>query len=600
MVTALRLGSEIRLRSQNGEYLFAGNFIPQRQHGSRQKGVGIQKEADDTNTVWLIKEAHNHLENLRKSPEVPAEAVIRLENRATSGNLHSHSGPRTIGGQQEVTCFGRLLQGDTSDDWRISLTPDINQPSGLSARLKHVATGRWLTALSTQLRFAATNDAQGADVKEVGATAEETDQTNWAIELINDGKPRKRTPILTLDFGVGVTKVPVFKLPELEQMLAAEAQKWNWSDKLPREPNITAVRQQIEQSYQLYRNQLNGVKESVDNESLSGGLQAFSNLIQQLYGSSKLIHSQSPAGLHLQELAKTDPTVATFALATASKINFPLNDSVSARGFYAWMEYENKRSPSYPEHHQKALDRLYEDAREKSDTLGSDIEQFQERANGQLNRSKGDLDELGENTRSQIELLVKKAAASVSEAEKEFDRRTNALRKEWPIKESVLYWKERGQTHRKIAVWCAASFLFLGVSACFLIWWQLGKIGDLTSASWVGGSTFRYQIFSSSMAPLYVEYAALLLMVSALVWPLKIIVRVMLSHLQQAAESFERTTMVKTFIALIADGSIKDVDEKRLLLETLFRPGNTALLNDDSGPATQNEIILKNFKGGGP
>ena len=51
--------------------------------------------------------------------------------------------------------------------------------------------------------------------------------------------------------------------------------------------------------------------------------------------------------------------------------------------------------------------------------------------------------------------------------------------------------------------------------------------------------------------------------------------------------------MIKTFLALLKEGSIDKAKDSQFILTTLFRPGGNGLVREDHSPATPMELIMK-------
>lgn len=95
---------------------------------------------------------------------------------------------------------------------------------------------------------------------------------------------------------------------------------------------------------------------------------------------------------------------------------------------------------------------------------------------------------------------------------------------------------------------------------------------------------------------LYGQLATAVALATFAIWGLRILVRLMMSNLHQRENADERVTMMKTFLALKRDQSLVEGKDIQLVLEALFRPGTSGLLNDDAAPATPFEVIMKSFE----
>jgi hypothetical protein len=55
--------------------------------------------------------------------------------------------------------------------------------------------------------------------------------------------------------------------------------------------------------------------------------------------------------------------------------------------------------------------------------------------------------------------------------------------------------------------------------------------------------------------------------------------------------------MLETFLSLMSDDKVAPKEDLKLILQTVFRPGSTGLIDADTGPQTPMEFILKYISG---
>lgn len=77
------------------------------------------------------------------------------------------------------------------------------------------------------------------------------------------------------------------------------------------------------------------------------------------------------------------------------------------------------------------------------------------------------------------------------------------------------------------------------------------------------------------------------------VWATRLIVRMFLSHIHLETDSAERVTMVKTYLSLLEAEALPTDDDRKLILEALFRPASDGIVKEDalSNPAL--DILTK-------
>ena len=79
--------------------------------------------------------------------------------------------------------------------------------------------------------------------------------------------------------------------------------------------------------------------------------------------------------------------------------------------------------------------------------------------------------------------------------------------------------------------------------------------------------------------------------ISTIVWILRFLSKVLVSHLHRAADATERVTMIDTYLSLIAEDALTKLSEQdmQLILQVIFRPTVDGFVKDD-GPGFQFNI----------
>lgn len=73
------------------------------------------------------------------------------------------------------------------------------------------------------------------------------------------------------------------------------------------------------------------------------------------------------------------------------------------------------------------------------------------------------------------------------------------------------------------------------------------------------------------------------LLTTAIIWPVRILIRLYLSEHHLAIDSVQRETMTMTYLAMI-DEKAADTEQRKLIIEALFRPAADGLVKDDAAP----------------
>ena len=178
----------------------------------------------------------------------------------------------------------------------------------------------------------------------------------------------------------------------------------------------------------------------------------------------------------------------------------------------------------------------------------------------------------------------KRHADLVADHLAEMARLRVAYETEMKLKAPAEYWADKRKDHRTAAIWAFGTFA--GLVA-------LGIAGIATYAPALvqemrgGGSESRLGLSD-----------ALVIIVPALgyFWVLRLVSRIFVSNLASMSDAAERSIMISTFLALLADKNDPVTTEERLLiLQAIFRPG-PGMSGDDAPPPNLLEILSRHGK----
>jgi hypothetical protein len=186
---------------------------------------------------------------------------------------------------------------------------------------------------------------------------------------------------------------------------------------------------------------------------------------------------------------------------------------------------------------------------------------------------------------------------AVGEHEASFVERLKALNEEWENLKRVYdeklallapttYWESKQVRHRWFAIGYGATFILsIGIGlACFVAF----GVSVLSAASTQAATGTAY-------VPRLLE---VLIPAFLGIWILRILGRMLATHLQLWEEARERLTMLRTFLALMRDekrGALVKDEDRILILSALFRHSGPSTV-DDAPPATWFDILMTRIK----
>jgi hypothetical protein len=143
-MSIVRYGSEIVLKhATTGQFLSSPGVAYSHQGSSKQDQVTCIK-AINSKCYWIVKPPHGYSDDYLYGQQISRDSIIRLENRASCKNLHSHvNAPSPISKQGEVTCYVGAVKGkgDFNDNWWVELEGTEPLKTGSRFRLTHTSTG---------------------------------------------------------------------------------------------------------------------------------------------------------------------------------------------------------------------------------------------------------------------------------------------------------------------------------------------------------------------------------------------------------------------------------------------------------------------------
>jgi hypothetical protein len=187
--------------------------------------------------------------------------------------------------------------------------------------------------------------------------------------------------------------------------------------------------------------------------------------------------------------------------------------------------------------------------------------------------------------RNEHDDLLTQHRDSFTEVEALFKER---MRLEAPIS----FWKEKGRKHVTYSTCWAA--LFTALVGGYL--W--GGFSLIASESPRLMATLGNNVEVLERLNLGFVLVALAVLASALLlWPLRIVSRLLLSNLHQATDAKERVTMIETYLALAHDREIS-AEDRRVLFTAIFRPSAHGIVKEDgAAPPSMASALQRLFEG---
>ncbi|WP_417505203.1 DUF6161 domain-containing protein [Marinomonas gallaica] len=194
---------------------------------------------------------------------------------------------------------------------------------------------------------------------------------------------------------------------------------------------------------------------------------------------------------------------------------------------------------------------------------------FIDKVNGEIELK---LNDAGTQIQDQIDELRDKLSEETSSARDRITNFVEAYKSEMQLQAPVSYWEENKTFHRVRAKYFGMASLAISPLIFALI-------------TWIG-----WEVLSSEKV-LWGKVGVVVFATSLAVWLIRILVRMYLSHNHLELSSQERIIMTKSYLALLSEGGASSPEERQLVLQSIFRPAATGIINDDAAPPSVIELI---------
>ena len=162
----------------------------------------------------------------------------------------------------------------------------------------------------------------------------------------------------------------------------------------------------------------------------------------------------------------------------------------------------------------------------------------------------------------------------------EFENHKKALIEDNKLHEAKEYWSKKAKRHNSSALWSSMIFLVPVILLILLIFYitQKSPISTLLDSNQTMSTSISLINSSNSL----LHYLPYLLIFSLLIWISRIFLKIMFSNLHLQEEALEKETQILTYLALIKEGAGLEENDRKLILEAIFRPSTNGLIKDES------------------
>lgn len=126
------------------------------------------------------------------------------------------------------------------------------------------------------------------------------------------------------------------------------------------------------------------------------------------------------------------------------------------------------------------------------------------------------------------------------------------------------YWEDKKNTH-KDSIWK------------FILAFLISIAGVIAIDTWL------YNHFEISTDSINIFHFGLIIFTTSIgIWISRILLKILLSNLHLSEEANEKETMILTYLALIKEGAGLEENDRKIILDAIFRPSSNGIIKDDS------------------
>ena len=215
------------------------------------------------------------------------------------------------------------------------------------------------------------------------------------------------------------------------------------------------------------------------------------------------------------------------------------------------------------------------------------VESIREKINLLNNSFKSSKDEMS-NIRSELEKIKKESESTVNEVSEKYRSDVLAIKKtfenEIQLRSAVAYWDEKKSKHQEFSKYLLRKMSWIIPAGVCITAFLIFKLFGFASAE-TEGTNFLDKNF---------KYVVSLLLITLVVWAIRLAVKIWLSNVHLANDADERVVLVKTYLALQKDNVMPDDGDRRVVINSLFRQATDGVVKDDGIPNPILEQLTRN------
>lgn len=362
---------------------------------------------------------------------------------------------------------------------------------------------------------------------------------------------------------------------DLQHWGTQEQAKWQWLTTYPLLSNTSA------HSSRLYKR----VKQAADQWRASGKdveqiLKDLRDFLEQSYSTPFVLNSESPEGkwvLGLQKERGDAIAAGAYAALTGHDLGNPIQQPKFVEGLIEGFLFRREIDWTASTH-RDTLVQLESEYKENLALQEASIADWNNKIQHLVVNVEENLTQLSENLKN----LHSEQANEFTELRDQHIQRLTTIEQTYDqklaLQKPVEYWQQKETHHKSRAriIGFVSTLVGLALTAVLglLAYWIFAHLGkDEDPKHWQLGVLVITAFFA--------------------IWFERVLVRLFFSHLHLAGDAAERGVMILTYLSIAREGGQFGTDDKRLILQHLFRTASDGLVKDDAAPPSLFEMLTR-------
>jgi hypothetical protein len=193
-------------------------------------------------------------------------------------------------------------------------------------------------------------------------------------------------------------------------------------------------------------------------------------------------------------------------------------------------------------------------------------------------------------------IYVKTLKEEASNAKNEFTQAKEAVLQKIISSESTDFWENQAKKYKDnfnryfgLSILIALVLIVVMFGSLDIFNLQVNENNNTMDIN----NTFA-SITNSIKTLSFAGYLFYILSTTLVVWFMKIIIKIALSNYHLYIDATERVTMIKTYLALLEEGTGYEKNDKKVMLNNIFRPTNHGIIKDETSVTVAD--IISSFR----